>query len=197
MANCLRIHRITTAMLQCSQPCQHYCCHDMTHDVKGDRHVLYAGKPAAVEVNGTTNGLCRTLLHHSAAGIAAPAPGSTALLTYRFLHLYHLLHHPLFSHPSGLHPAPCRGLHACMHAGTISSHPSETAAKGTFTISIKKDGLVSSHMHAVMQPGMALRFRGVDGTFTPVPNSTAPALLVAGGIGKHQQRRSRAAGHVS
>jgi len=72
-----------------------------------------------------------------------------------------------------------------MHAGTISSHPSETAAKGTFTISIKRDGLVSSHMHAVMRPGMTLRFRGVGGTFTPVPDSTAPALLVAGGIGKH------------
>lgn len=47
---------------------------------------------------------------------------------------------------------------------------------------------MSSHMHAAMRPGMTLRFRGVGGTFTPVPEARAPALLIAGGIGKHQQR---------
>jgi hypothetical protein len=49
---------------------------------------------------------------------------------------------------------------------------------------VKPGGLVSSHMHTAMRPGMTLSFRGVGGTFTPVPEARAPALLIAGGIGK-------------
>ncbi|KAK9825888.1 hypothetical protein WJX81_001613 [Elliptochloris bilobata] len=65
---------------------------------------------------------------------------------------------------------------------TISSHPDESAASGTFSISVKKAGVVSSYLHSVLKPGDAVEFRGALGDFVPVAGS-GPALLIAGGIG--------------
>ncbi|KAK9901386.1 hypothetical protein WJX75_009774 [Coccomyxa subellipsoidea] len=70
---------------------------------------------------------------------------------------------------------------------TISSHPQQIAATGKFTISVKKAGLVSTHLHDKVQVMNELIFRGVDGDFTLdkaakcIP--AAGVLLVAGGIG--------------
>jgi predicted ferric reductase len=66
---------------------------------------------------------------------------------------------------------------------TISSHPSMTAASGTFTITVKKAGLISTWLYQHLEAGKdALEFGGVAGDFTPA-DSEAPVLLVAGGIG--------------
>ena len=65
---------------------------------------------------------------------------------------------------------------------TISSHPDESAENGTFTISVKKAGLVSSWLHQQLKQGASIEWRGAAGEFTPEPG-TAPVLLVAGGIG--------------
>jgi ferredoxin-NADP reductase len=84
---------------------------------------------------------------------------------------------------------------------TISSHPLQMAASGSFTITVKREGKVSAWLHETMRPGSKAdpRFRciGFGGTFVPhpVPAAKAPsisgangtckagALLLAGGIG--------------
>ena len=75
--------------------------------------------------------------------------------------------------------------HSHNRTWTISSHPDESAASGTFTISVKKAGLVSSFLHEHLKPGSSLEWRGAAGSFVPAAG-TAPVLLVAGGIGAHQ-----------
>jgi hypothetical protein len=57
---------------------------------------------------------------------------------------------------------------------------------GRFSITVKRAGLVSSLLFDSATPGDAVAFRGVGGSFTPVTNSTRPALLVAGGIGERR-----------
>lgn len=68
---------------------------------------------------------------------------------------------------------------------------------GTFSITVKSAGLVSSHLFNTLRKGDAMLFRGVDGDFTPQllsrgissesqsPNVASPSkvLLIAGGIG--------------
>ena len=78
-----------------------------------------------------------------------------------------------------------------MRTWTVSSHPLEASHTGSFNISIKRAGLVSSWLHDSLTPGMALQFRGFGGDFTPALLSTeagagGPArgvLLLAAGIG--------------
>jgi ferredoxin-NADP reductase len=66
---------------------------------------------------------------------------------------------------------------------TISSHPSTYAYNDySFSITVKKAGLISSWLHNQLQPGMQLRFRGVEGDFTSIPGSL-PVCLLAAGIG--------------
>jgi hypothetical protein len=65
---------------------------------------------------------------------------------------------------------------------TISSHPDESAATGTFTISVKKVGLVSGWLHARPPREIVIEWRGAAGEFVPAPGA-GPALLLAGGIG--------------
>ncbi len=73
---------------------------------------------------------------------------------------------------------------------TVSSHPRQSAQTGTFTMTIKRAGLVSSWMHDELRVGQALPFRGFGGDFTPAlldgagPATQPPGvLLLAGGIG--------------
>ncbi|BDA45400.1 probable flavohemoprotein at C-terminar half [Coccomyxa sp. Obi] len=70
---------------------------------------------------------------------------------------------------------------------TISSPPKQIAATGRFTISVKKAGLVSTHLHEKVTAAKELVFRGVDGDFTldRAAKCIPPAgvLLIAGGIG--------------
>ncbi|KAI3438091.1 hypothetical protein D9Q98_000533 [Chlorella vulgaris] len=66
---------------------------------------------------------------------------------------------------------------------TLSKHPAAAAKDGTFTISVKRAGVVSSFLHDSLQPGMSLQLRGVGGDFTVQDTGGRPALLLAGGIG--------------
>ena len=65
---------------------------------------------------------------------------------------------------------------------TISSHPFETMQSGSFSITVKRDGLVSNWLHDHLEEGQKVSWSGVDGSFIPEP-STSHALLIAGGIG--------------
>lgn len=67
---------------------------------------------------------------------------------------------------------------------TLSKHPAAAAKDGTFTISVKRAGVVSSFLHDSLQPGMSLQLRGVGGDFTVQDTGGRPALLLAGGIGE-------------
>lgn len=78
---------------------------------------------------------------------------------------------------------------ALVRTWTVSSHPSWTARSGTFTISVKRVGVVSSYLHDSMRPGSTVTLRAFGGDFTPslLPPASASAggavLLLAGGIG--------------
>ncbi|KAK9815150.1 hypothetical protein WJX73_008896 [Symbiochloris irregularis] len=65
---------------------------------------------------------------------------------------------------------------------TISSHPDESRETQSFTISVKKAGLISSWLHDNLKPGSVIEWRGALGDFTPIAGDK-PVLLVAGGIG--------------
>ncbi|KAA6420465.1 MAG: oxidoreductase FAD-binding domain-containing [Trebouxia sp. A1-2] len=69
---------------------------------------------------------------------------------------------------------------------TISSPTEQIRQRKAFTISVKKDGLVSNWLWNNMRPGKTIGFKGVDGDFTlELIGSMAHSrtLLVAGGIG--------------
>lgn len=69
---------------------------------------------------------------------------------------------------------------------TISSPGEQIQRRRAFTISVKKDGLVSSWLFDNMSPGKTIGFKGVDGDFTlELTKGIAHSrvLLVAGGIG--------------
>lgn len=68
---------------------------------------------------------------------------------------------------------------------TISSHPDESAASGTFSITVKRAGAASSWLHARPAAAIALEWRGSDGEFT-LRGGAGPALLIAGGIGARE-----------
>lgn len=85
--------------------------------------------------------------------------------------------------------SPAADASALVRTWTVSSHPSWTARSGTFTISVKRVGVISSYLHDSMRPGSTVTLRAFGGDFTPslLPPASASAggavLLLAGGIG--------------
>lgn len=62
---------------------------------------------------------------------------------------------------------------------TLSSAPSD----GLYRISVKRDGVVSRHLHDSLRVGDVIEARPPAGRFTIDPYGTRPAVLLAGGIG--------------
>ncbi|CAO3440694.1 2Fe-2S iron-sulfur cluster-binding protein [Azospirillum endophyticum] len=62
---------------------------------------------------------------------------------------------------------------------TLSAAPSD----GLYRISVKREGLVSRHLHDTISVGDVIEARAPDGNFTIDPYGTRPAVLLAGGIG--------------
>lgn len=62
---------------------------------------------------------------------------------------------------------------------TLSTAPSD----GLYRISVKRDGVVSGHLHDSLRVGDVIEARAPDGRFTIDPDGTRPAVLLAGGIG--------------
>lgn len=74
---------------------------------------------------------------------------------------------------------------------TVSSHPAWSMRTGTFTISVKRAGAVSSYLHTSMRPGATIAFRAFGGDFVPMkslpalppsPAASAVADVQAGGM---------------
>jgi ferredoxin-NADP reductase len=63
---------------------------------------------------------------------------------------------------------------------SISSSPE---ASGYLEISVKRQGLVSSTLHATVRPGSMLWMRAPGGAFTYPTDEDRPLLLIAGGVG--------------
>ncbi|KOY01941.1 pyridoxamine 5'-phosphate oxidase family protein [Pseudomonas nunensis] len=62
---------------------------------------------------------------------------------------------------------------------SLSSAPSDDF----FRISVKRDGLVSSHVHEQIRVGDVLEARAPQGHFTVVPHERRPLVLLAAGVG--------------
>lgn len=62
---------------------------------------------------------------------------------------------------------------------TLSSAPSD----GRYRISVKREGVVSGHLHDSLQVGDVLEARAPAGDFFITPNPKRPMVLMAGGIG--------------
>ncbi|MBV4464632.1 pyridoxamine 5'-phosphate oxidase family protein [Pseudomonas sp. SWRI79] len=62
---------------------------------------------------------------------------------------------------------------------SLSSAPSDDF----FRISVKRDGVVSSHLHEQIQVGDLLEARAPQGHFTVAPNERRPLVLLAAGVG--------------
>ncbi|CAN7602066.1 pyridoxamine 5'-phosphate oxidase family protein [Pararhizobium sp. LjRoot255] len=62
---------------------------------------------------------------------------------------------------------------------TLSAAPSD----GVYRISVKRDGLVSQHLHDSIRIGDTIEARAPAGDFTIDARATRPAVLLAGGVG--------------
>ena len=62
---------------------------------------------------------------------------------------------------------------------TLSSAPSD----GVYRISLKRDGIVSRHLHDTLKVGAIIEARAPAGSFTIDARVERPAILLAGGIG--------------
>ncbi|MDH6265838.1 ferredoxin-NADP reductase/predicted pyridoxine 5'-phosphate oxidase superfamily flavin-nucleotide-binding protein/ferredoxin [Rhizobium sp. SG_E_25_P2] len=62
---------------------------------------------------------------------------------------------------------------------TLSDAPSD----GVYRISVRRDGLVSRHLHDVVRVGDVIEARTPGGDFTIDAHATRPAVLLAGGVG--------------
>jgi ferredoxin-NADP reductase/predicted pyridoxine 5'-phosphate oxidase superfamily flavin-nucleotide-binding protein len=62
---------------------------------------------------------------------------------------------------------------------TLSAAPSD----GSYRISVKREGLVSSHLHDAFRTGDIIEARAPDGTFTIDAAEARPAVMLAAGIG--------------
>lgn len=62
---------------------------------------------------------------------------------------------------------------------TLSLAPSDSA----YRISVKKDGLVSSHLHNSVKVGDIIQTRAPQGQFTIESSETRPAVMLAAGVG--------------
>lgn len=66
-----------------------------------------------------------------------------------------------------------------MRTYTLSTAPSD----GVYRISVKREGLVSRHLHDTLKKGDLIEARKPAGHFTIDPTETRPAVLLAAGIG--------------
>ena len=62
---------------------------------------------------------------------------------------------------------------------TLSSAPSDRQ----YRISVKKDGIVSDHLHSALLAGAEIEAKAPRGAFVLDTSETRPALLIAGGVG--------------
>ncbi|KQV83638.1 pyridoxamine 5'-phosphate oxidase family protein [Rhizobium sp. Root1220] len=62
---------------------------------------------------------------------------------------------------------------------TLSAAPSDS----TYRLSVKREGLVSTHLHDTIRPGDIIEARAPAGAFTIDAAETRPAVLLAAGIG--------------
>lgn len=62
---------------------------------------------------------------------------------------------------------------------TLSVAPSD----GMYRISVKRDGVVSQHLHDAIRVGDTIEARAPDGAFTIDAHATRPAVLLAAGVG--------------
>jgi len=62
---------------------------------------------------------------------------------------------------------------------TLSAAPSD----GIYRISVRRDGLVSSHLHDSLRVGDTIEARAPAGAFTIDARATRPAVMLAGGVG--------------
>ena len=67
----------------------------------------------------------------------------------------------------------------CIRTYTLSVAPSD----GVYRISVKRDGLVSQHLHDRIDVGAIIEARAPNGDFTIDPHQKRPAVLLAGGVG--------------
>lgn len=89
----------------------------------------------------------------------------------------------LIPHQAGQHllvrTTPAGGSDPAVRAYTISAAPSD----GCYRISVKRQGLVSEHLHDRLSVGDQVEVRGPAGGFTIDPLERRPAVLSAAGIG--------------
>ena len=78
--------------------------------------------------------------------------------------------------PIRVHPEP--GKDPVVRTYTLSSSPSD----GFYRLSIKRQGLVSNHLHGVAE-GDLIEVRAPAGSFTIDPQESRPAVMLAAGIG--------------
>ncbi|OYU14104.1 MAG: FAD-binding oxidoreductase [Alphaproteobacteria bacterium PA4] len=71
------------------------------------------------------------------------------------------------------------GSTAAVRTYTLSTAPSD----GYYRISVKRDGVVSRHLHDTMRVGDIIEARAPAGSFTIEPLATRPAVLLAAGVG--------------
>lgn len=74
---------------------------------------------------------------------------------------------------------PASGSQAVTRTYTLSTAPSD----GYYRISVKRDGLVSSHLHNQLQVGDIIEVRAPAGSFTIDTQAPRPAVLLAAGVG--------------
>ncbi len=67
----------------------------------------------------------------------------------------------------------------CIRTYTLSVAPSD----GRYRISVKREGVVSGHLHETIQVGDIIEARAPDGAFTIDPLERRPAVLLAAGVG--------------
>ncbi len=67
----------------------------------------------------------------------------------------------------------------CIRTYTLSVAPSD----GLYRISVKREGVVSRHLHDALQVGDLIEARAPDGAFTIDAHERRPAVLLAGGVG--------------
>ena len=67
----------------------------------------------------------------------------------------------------------------CIRTYTLSVAPSD----GMYRISVKREGLVSQHLHDRVRVGDMIEARAPNGDFTVDPHQKRPAVLLAGGVG--------------
>ncbi len=89
----------------------------------------------------------------------------------------------LITHVAGQH-LPIRVTPAGHSAPVIRSYTLSTApSDGFYRISVKRQGLVSEHLHAQLRVGDVLEARGPAGGFTLNTAERRPAVLLAAGVG--------------